>query len=159
MMGVPLSENKRHYTCIVSTKRWMEKRSRQFDPGPYAHILEDDCLTLIALRHAVEDGHAICAPIDYTNRRGKKTYANPALVGFANRLKLDIVFVKTNVTQSGNVELICWGPFHNVEPEACVKMFIELFNSVGETRVELDVKRYNENADTKKKLPRMQANI
>jgi hypothetical protein len=139
-----LSENKKHYTRIVSAKGWLEKRSRKFDPGPYVHIVSDDALSLIAVRHAVEDGHAICAAIDYANRKGKKVYANPALIGFANRFNLDIVLVKTNITQSGDVELICWGPYRDVEPEECVKMFIEHFNSEGETRVELDIKRYNE---------------
>jgi len=146
-----LSENKRHYTRIASGKRWLERLSRQLDPGPYAHIVGDDALSLIAVRHAVEDGHAICAAIDYANRKGKKVYANPALIGFANRFKLGIVFVKTNVTQSGNVELICWGPFRDVKPEECVKMFIQLFNSVGVTRVKLAVRRYNETTDTRKR--------
>lgn len=111
------------------------------------HLIKDDVLSLVHLRNAVREKQVLCCAIDYPDARGRSVYINPAIFGFANRSKIPVYFAKAHVAKDGSAKLISAGPYVNVDPIICAKRFLDFFNSVGESRVKMRIKRYNEHED------------
>jgi len=122
-----------------------------------AHAIKDDLLSLAYLRDAVRSNHVICCSIDYSDAIGRKVYVNPAIFGFAKRAKIPVFFVKAHVSSSGIGGLISSGGYQDLDPLICAKMFLDFFNSTGHSRrIGMNIKRYSEHSDWKKRIERLQ---
>jgi hypothetical protein len=114
------------------------------------HAIKDDVLSLAHLRKAVRAKHVLCCAIDYSDGTGRRAYLNPAIFVFANRSGIPVYFIKGHVHDDGSAEVISAGPYVDVDPVACARKLLDFFNSVGESRAALKIKRYNEHRDWKK---------
>jgi hypothetical protein len=148
-----LAQHKRPFTRIVrNPTSYIQSLSKRGIDVSFARAIKDDLLSLTYLREAVKSNHVICSVIDYSDAKGKKVYINPAIFGFANRVKIPVFFVKAYVNDVGVGELITSGPHYNLDPLKCTKMFLDFSNSVGQhSRISMSIKRYNQHSDWQKR--------
>lgn len=150
-----LADYRRQYTRIVANPT--RRLSRVFDARgaetPRPHLVQDNVFSLVRFRRAAKSNHALCCQIDYENAKGERIYLNPAIFIFANRIKIPVFFIKSHVNDKGRGELISSGPHIGTDPLVCANEFLDFFNSSGNSRVNLTIKRYKEHRDWKKRSP------
>lgn len=144
------ADHRRQYTRVVShpTRIAPVFHSRKTD-APRPHLVQDNVFSLVHLRRAVKNNNAVCCQVDYANAKGERVYLNPAIFSFANRMKIPVFFVKSHVNQEGRAELISSGPHAGADPLACAKGFLDFFNSTGNSRMNLTIRRYKDHRDWK----------
>ena len=147
-----LADHDREFTRIVGDPNRYAGRMRKLGiDTSHAHLIKKGVLSLAHLRKSVRSNHIICCVVDYGVGADRKEYINPAIFVFANRANIPVFFVKTHVNDDGVGELISSGPHNYVDPVMGANKFLNFFNSVGETRVGMKIKRHNEDLDWKNK--------
>lgn len=150
-----LIEQDRNFTRIVDDpESYLEALEKKFPGVSCANAVGVDMFSLALANKAARKGDAICCAIDYKdNKEGSYSHVSPAMIEFSNRNKLDVFFVKSDISDDGDVRLFCWGPFNGLDAEACANSFIKLYNSHGESRRSLTVKLPGEHAAAKRNKP------
>lgn len=120
-------------------------------------VLEDDMLSLQRLRKLVKQNVIASCAIDYASAAGKRIYLNPSALDFASRINLPVYFAKTHISDRGAPELIASGPYVDASGAHLASLFIEFFNSNGDSRIAMTVKRYSEHTDWEKRRARLSA--
>lgn len=137
-----LIDRGRRFTRIVDDpESYLRALGEKFPGAACARAVGADMFGLALALKAARQGDAICCAIDYKeNKRAPYSKVSPVMIEFANRNGLDVFFVKSNITDSGRAELLCWGPFKGIDAETCAGRFIDLFNTHGKSRRALTVK-------------------
>lgn len=132
----------REFTRIVGKPKRYSQRMRQLGiDTSRAHLIGKGVLSLAHLRKSVRSNHVICCIVDYGDGTGRRDYISPAIFVFANRTQIPVFFVKAHVDDAGVGELISSGPHNNIDPLTCANKFLDFLNSVGDSRVEMTIKR------------------
>lgn len=139
-----ISQNRNFTRLAHDPESYLRSLSEKFSDLSCANVIAADIFSLAMLKKAIKNGDAICSALDYrAEKKGPYSYVSPVLIEFANKNRLDVYFLKSNISDNGVVELFCWGPFKNLDPHAGANSFIKLFNSYGESRRNLTVKKPN----------------
>ena len=130
---VRLGRNKENYLRKLSTDG--------FDPA-LVHFVQRDEMSLLFFRDLLKLCLPICCAVDFTAEGRKQGFISPAMFAFAMRFKVPTVFVKSSVTEAGEIQFHCQPSREATDAEASARYFIEFFNSTGTTRAEFEVRQF-----------------
>jgi hypothetical protein len=157
LLSMELSKRKVSFVRIAgSPEKHIAKLRRCGVDTRYVHCVKDNVLSLLEVRKLLKRHRVVCCAIDYKNEQGERAYVNPAIIEFANRYRISVVFVTAAWLGSNQVKLLSAGPYKDMDPVACAKLFVDFFNNVAQKKRHLRVLRYSEHSDWADRTKRVQ---
>jgi hypothetical protein len=157
-----LADRKRCFTRVASRPmRYLETLRKLGIDRKYVHVIKDDVYSLVSLRAALKRKDIICCAVDYADLHGNRSYVNPAIINFASRFRIPVIFIKSRISDAGRPELLYQGPMVDPDPLKCAEEFVRFLSPRGTDKGDRAVKRYtvkrfNEHTNWKKRQLRLQ---
>ena len=138
-----LVEHHRPFSRVVRDKERHLKRLRSIGlHTSYVHLIQRDIKSLSRLRDEIHLNRVICCAIDYKDDSGRYTYISPAIFGFAQRLRVPVIFIKQDVDRQFNVQIWASSPQMVSDPIQSAMDFQKFFNSIPGRKTNLTIKRF-----------------
>ena len=149
-----LADLDRESTRIVGNpKRYAQRLQKLGIDTSRTRLIKKGVSSLAHLLKSVRSNHVICSVIDDGDGdgTGRRKYINPAIFVFAHRARIPVFFAKAHVDHTGVCELISSGPYNDLDPITYATKFLNFFNSVGDSRVDMKIRTRHECFDWKEK--------
>ncbi|MCG6882700.1 MAG: hypothetical protein LJE62_02965 [Silicimonas sp.] len=106
------------------------------------HFVKNDGKSLLALRDCLKLGLPICCAVDFSARRRKFGFVSPAMFEFAVRRGIPTFYVKSLVTEDGEIRLDCLPLGDAIDGNEAARDFLEFVNADMTASSQLEIGEY-----------------